>query len=170
MSDRIPCNICGAEILVATALRTDGRCMPCSRDPGRIARMQAYEKSLREKKRLTRDLESPPVTDPFTRLQEFESLIYGDGFDQAYPDEVVGVLDALKQVNAPICVAILNEFLDFIEAGCSPEGYYDPSLVGGFLVKNMGDRLGDFWTRYTKASESENPAKQLEDLLTKDLE
>jgi hypothetical protein len=103
-------------------------------------------------------------------VDEFESLIFGDGFDQAYPDEVVGVLDALKLIEAPNCVAILNDFLDFIEDGCSPDGYYDPSLVGAFLVNNVGGRLGDFWTRYTEASESENPAQQLVDLLTKEIE
>ncbi|MCP5541959.1 MAG: hypothetical protein H7A52_17585 [Akkermansiaceae bacterium] len=114
---------------------------------------------------MARVLDSPSSIDPFSRIQEFEHLIYGDGFDQAHPDEVVGVLDALKEVDAPKCTSILHEFLDFIEAGCSPDGYYDPSLVDAFLVDNMGERLGDFWTRYTKASEEESPASQLKELM-----
>lgn len=38
MSERVPCKVCGASILVDTAQRTSGFCMPCSKDPsGRSA-------------------------------------------------------------------------------------------------------------------------------------
>lgn len=48
MAAKTNCRICGAEILQTTADSTDNRCMPCWKDPGRIARKEEAARAYAE--------------------------------------------------------------------------------------------------------------------------
>jgi hypothetical protein len=167
MAVKTTCRICGAEILQTTADATDNRCMPCWKDPGRIERKEKAAKAyaeererLKRDKRIVRELSKEPFDDPHTIVTQFTSLLYFDGLDQTTVDEILGVLHSLKQVDAPKCEAAIHGLLDFIEAGCSPEGYFDPELVEKFLISN--DELGTHEKNYEVANEAESPIEQLE--------
>lgn len=166
MAAKTNCRICGAEILQTTADSTDNRCMPCWKDPGRIARKEeaarAYAENrdkLKRDKKILRELLQEPRVDPHTILTEFTSLLYCDGLDQTDIDEILEVLHNLKSVNAPKCESAIQALLDFIEEGCSPEGYFDPELVEEFLIANK--ELKTYEKRYEEANEAENPIEQL---------
>jgi hypothetical protein len=166
MAMKTTCRTCGAEILQTTADATDNRCMPCWKDPGRIERKEKAAKAyaegrerLKRDKRIVRELSTEPSDDPHTILTQFTKMLYFDGLDQTDVDEILAVLHSLKHVDAPKCEAAIHGLLDFIEAGCSPEGYFDPELVEGFLISN--EDLGTHEKNYEVANESENPIEQL---------
>lgn len=161
------CRICGADILQTTADTTDNRCMPCWKDPGRIERKEMAVKActeelarLKRDKRIVRELSKEPFDDPHTILTQFTHLLYFDGLGQTDVDEILAVLHSLKHVEAPKCEAAIHGLLDFIEAGCSPEGYFDPELVEEFLLSN--GNLGTHEKNYEVANEAEKPIEQLE--------
>lgn len=160
------CRICGADILQTTANATDNRCMPCWKDPGRIERKEKTAKAyteererLRRDKRIVREFSKEPFDDPHTILTQFTHLLYFDGLGQTDVDEILAVLHSLKHVDAPKCEAAIHGLLDFIEAGCSPEGYFDPERVEEFLISN--EELGTHEKSYEVANEAENPIEQL---------
>jgi hypothetical protein len=141
--------------------------MPCWKDPGRIERKDRAAKAyaevrerLKRDKKIIRELTQEPSDDPHTTLTQFTSLLYFDGLDQTSVTEILEVLHSLKHVNAPRCEAAIHGLLDFIEAGCSPEGYYDPELVESFLISNEDLRAHE--RNYEVANEAENPIEQLE--------
>ncbi len=168
MEAKTTCRICGAEILQATANSTDNRCMPCWKDPGRIERMEKAAKEyaetrerLKREKKLCRTLADTPSNDPYSIVSEFTSLLYFDGLDQVSVDEILEVLHSLGEVAAPKCRDSLHNLLDLIEEGCSPEGFFDPELVEGFLMDND---LNAYELSYQKANEEEDPKAQFEAL------
>lgn len=167
MAAKTTCRICGAEILQSTAAATDDRCMPCWKDPGRIERKDRAAKAYAEERdrlkrdqRIVRELSQEPSEEPHTVLSEFTHLLYFDGLDQTDVDEILAVLHCLKHVDAPKCEAAIHGLLDFIEAGCSPEGYFDPELVEAFLLSH--EELRTHEKNYELANEAETPIEQLE--------
>jgi hypothetical protein len=136
--------------------------MPCSKDPDRLRRKDMRLQKLKEAKVIQRTLARPLYDEPAETLTQFTSLLFCDGLDQVDEDELVAILHCLQLVRAPKCTKAIHDLLDFIEKGCSPDGYFDPALVGSFLFAQCDDGLPAYEDAYKAADQEEKPIDQLQ--------
>ena len=164
MEEKATCRICSTSILKSTSDRTNGLCMPCSKDPDRLRRKDMRLQKLKDAKVIKRTLDRPLYDEPAETLTQFTSLLFCDGLDQVDEGELVAVLHCLQFVQAPKCTKAIHDLLDFIEKGCSPDGYFDPDLVSSFLIAHCDDQLPPYEEAYKAADEEERPIDQLQAL------
>jgi hypothetical protein len=162
MEEKATCRICSTSILKVTSDRTNGLCMPCSKDPDRLSHDDMRLQKLKDAKVIQRTLARPLDDEPAETLAQFTSLLFCDGLDQVDEDELVAVLHCLQFVQAPKCTKAVHDLLNFIEKGCSPDGYFDPALVGSFLFAQCHERLPAYEEAYKAADQEEKPIDQLQ--------
>jgi hypothetical protein len=113
---------------------------------------------------INRALADQPSEDPYSILWRFQSRVNCDGLDQTNEEELVEVLHCLNLCNATESAKVINDLLDFIEMSCSPEGYFDPSLVQKILYLQASSELTTFEKRLRDVFELETPVDRAETL------
>lgn len=153
------CPVCSRSFLVATAERTGGVCMTCFKWPDWFAEKEENLRQMRTRK-LCRTLDEYEMNlDPKTVISEFGILLAWDGIAACNPDDLVVISHALKKCGAEKCAQVIESYMDFLEVGCSPNGYFDDSLVYDFCDENA-DRVYDMEKEYEEAFRIEKPEER----------